>query len=308
MPELPEAETVRRALEQYLIGAKISRVECRRKTLRGPIPEDLGQKLTGAHMQSLSRRGKYIVIHFDNGYDMIVHLGMSGTLRIYEDKPKADSDSATSNGGYGNTGYEVKKHNHVLFYLESDEVLVYNDPRRFGQIFLSPQDQTYALDIFSKMGPEPLSDQFSPNYLAGGLARRKGPVKSVLLDQKLVAGLGNIYVCEALYRSGIDPTTPSNQLAAQEERVAALHRAIIEVLEDAIAAGGSSLKDYKSTDGSPGYFQHHFAVYGKAGRECPDCTCPARDGARVDNLENNQGIRQIVQAGRSSFYCPVRQK
>ena len=290
MPELPEVETVRLALEQTVAGKTIGNVRVMRCDLRTRIPTDFERKLIASRIQSISRRGKYLQVHLSDGYVMVIHLGMSGTLEFHP-------DSGT---------FEPDIHDHVIFSLSNGLSLVYSDPRRFGQIYILEAERIADTAPFKTMGPEPMGKDFTADYISKALHAKKGPIKNALMDQKVVAGLGNIYVCEALFYAGISPKRKAGTIAGR--RSERLCRSIRDVLEKAIEAGGSSLKDYKKVDGSPGYFQHSFAVYDRTGRSCPGCDCIAKDRPRVDNISDGKGVRQIVQAGRSTFYCPVRQR
>jgi formamidopyrimidine-DNA glycosylase len=264
MPELPEVETTVRGLARVLEGRRITRVEARRADLRRAFPEDLGQRLTGARVTSLGRRAKYGLIHTDRDDTMIFHLGMSGSWRI---------DHAT-----------LGKHDHLLLETDEGKRLALNDPRRFGSVDLVP---THALDkwpAFKALGPEPFG--LDPRILHKRLSGRSAAIKLLLGDQRIVAGLGNIYVCEALYRAGIHPKRAGGSVSLN--RLKRLVRAVEEVLGEAIEAGGSSLKDFASPDGELGYFSKSFAVYDREGQPC------ACDGT----------VKRIVQGGRSTFYCP----
>jgi formamidopyrimidine-DNA glycosylase len=282
MPELPEVETVRRGLEPVLSGRTILRVEARRPDLRWPLPPDLGPRLTGARVTALRRRSKYLLVDLDSGETMILHLGMSGRILV----------SGAQVGRFHHELASPGKHDHVVLDVEGGARVVFNDARRFGSIDLAP---TRALDghrLLAGLGPEPLGNGFHAGWLGARLAGRFTPVKAALLDQRLVAGLGNIYVCEALWRAGVSPLRLAGAIA--EPEVARLVTAVRTVLDDAIAAGGSSLRDYRQADGELGYFQHAFAVYGRAGEPCRRPGC---DGV----------IARDVQAGRSSFHCPTCQ-
>ena len=290
MPELPEVETVCRALDSTMRNRIIKHVEVKRRDLRVPVPDDFENRVAGAKIISLTRRGKYILVYLDNGNGFVIHLGMSGVIAFH---PSRDE-------------YIPAMHDHIVFETNTDSVFTFNDPRRFGQIISFSQGEEGRISALAAMGPEPLSDDFTAAYLAGELKRRKGPVKGALMDQSLIAGLGNIYVCEALYYAGISPRRKSATI--QGKRAEKLAASIRTVLGKAIEAGGSSLRDYKNVDGAPGYFQHHFAVYDKKGRACPDCICQAKDSALLENLENNRGIKHIVQSGRSTFFCSIKQR
>lgn len=276
MPELPEVETVCRGLRPHLEGRRLVRAEARRPDLRVPLPENFARRMTGREVSAVARRAKYILAHLDGGETMVVHLGMSGRMVIL-------ADGASASGS---------PHDHVLFETDLGERVIFNDPRRFGLITLVETDALDEHRLFAEMGPEPLGNAFSGALLAERFAGRRAPVKAALLDQRVVAGLGNIYVCESLYQAGIAPTRPAGGLSAAEcDRLA---RAVRDVLARAIAAGGSSLRDYVQASGELGYFQHSFAVYGREGEPCPGCDCGA-------------GVHRIVQSNRSTFYCAARQ-
>lgn len=280
MPELPEVEIVKRALEPAMVGRRVEALIFHRADLRFALPLDLPGRMEGRRIDSLLRRGKYIVGLSENGVGFVLHLGMSGVIRI---EPAG--------------GARVhEKHDHVEFYMQGGPRIVLNDPRRFGFLDMVERARWADYPALAAMGPEPLGNNFNAGVLSRALAGRKGPVKTVLLDQRVVAGLGNIYVCESLYRAGIDPRRAACDLSADE--CEALAAAIRQVLLDAIEAGGSSLKDYKHTDGKLGYFQTSFAVYDRAGQGCGRCDC---------DIVETGGVRRIVQAGRSTFYCSHRQ-
>lgn len=281
MPELPEVETVRGGLEKAMAGLRIREVTVNRAGLRLPFPADMAAYLAGRRAERILRRGKYVVMLFDGEQAGILHLGMSGRVRIYAP----------------GQGYEPVPHDHLVMILEDGAHVVLNDARRFGFFVFLPSVRWEREPPFLSMGPEPLEAGFDGPALKARLAGRKGPVKTALLDQGVVAGVGNIYACEALYQAGIDPARPAGGLSDEEAQ--ALARAIQDVLARAIAAGGSTLKDYQKTDGSLGYFQYMFGVYDRAGQGCPDCDC---------SPEKTGGIRRIVQGGRSTFYCSRRQK
>lgn len=284
MPELPEVETVRRGLAQSIIGKSFSSVEVRRKDLRIPVPGNLASAIEGCRVEDIIRRGKYIVIFPGGAPAMILHLGMSGRVDILKGKAGKTSSS----------DYKPQKHDHVIFTMDNGTKVIFNDPRRFGMLYLTPVSDWEGSKPFSAMGPEPLEPKFDGTTLEENLRGRKGNIKSALLDQGVVAGVGNIYACEALFLAGIHPERQAGSVKGKE--AGKLADAIRSVLEKAIEAGGSSLKDYRKTDGSLGYFQHSFSVYEKEGHKCPGCTC------------KNNRVRRIVQAGRSTFFCPVKQK
>ncbi|MFO1143104.1 MAG: bifunctional DNA-formamidopyrimidine glycosylase/DNA-(apurinic or apyrimidinic site) lyase [Amaricoccus sp.] len=281
MPELPEVETVRRGLEPVLAGRRIAAAEVRRPDLRWPFPKGLAKRLRGRRVEALRRRSKYLLADLDGGETLIVHLGMSGRLLV----------SGAPVGTFHHPHPAPEKHDHVVLDVEGGARVTLNDARRFGAVDLWPTDRLEEHRLLAGLGPEPLGNAFDGAYLAGRLAGRRTPVKAVLSDQRVVAGLGNIYVCEALWRARISPLRLAGDVTTEEAE--ALVRAVRAVLEDAISAGGSSLKDYRRADGELGYFQHSFAVYGRAGEDCP----------RGDGV-----IARVVQSGRSSFLCPACQR
>ena len=268
MPELPEVETTVRGLAKVLKGRRIDRVEMRREDLRRAFPKDLGQRLTGATVTGLGRRAKYGLIHTDRDDTMVFHLGMSGSWRINR--------------------AELEKHDHLLLETDEGTRLALNDPRRFGSVDLVPTTELPEWPPFKALGPEPLD--LTTNELKRRLAGRSAAIKLLLLDQSIVAGLGNIYVCEALFRAGIHPTRAGGSISF--DRLKRLVPAIHDVLDEAISAGGSTLKDFASPDGELGYFSKRFDVYDREGQPC-------RCGGTV---------RRIVQGGRSTFYCPTCQR
>ncbi|QHQ36634.1 bifunctional DNA-formamidopyrimidine glycosylase/DNA-(apurinic or apyrimidinic site) lyase [Algicella marina] len=278
MPELPEVETVRRGLKPAMEGQSIARTEVRRPDLRWRFPDRMAERLSGVRVNNLRRRSKVLILDLDSRESLLVHLGMSGRMLIEGEMP----------GGFHLPQSAPGKHDHVIFNMESGTRITFNDPRRFGAMDLWP---TFALDkhrFFRKLGPEPLSNNFNGPYLVERLQGKKAPIKAALLDQRIVCGLGNIYVCEALWRSGIAPTLPAGDVT--EDRLEALIGHIRTTLEEAIEAGGSSLKDYRKADGELGYFQHSFAVYGREGEPCQRKGCAG-------------SIDRIAQSGRSTFCC-----
>ncbi len=291
MPELPEVETVRRALEMTIDNASFEDVAIDRFDLRFPLRTDFADIITGRRIQNIDRRGKYILINTisKNGDDaaiLSIHLGMSGNVFVRDGQMR---------------GYNRRKHDHLLFQMSNDRTMIFNDPRRFGYIEYYPGIDANEFACRKKLGPEPLNDNFGPERLRASLSSRKGPIKNVLLDQSVVAGLGNIYVCEALYDAGIRPDRSAASLTKDE--CGRLVPAIRDVLGRAIMAGGSTLKDYTHIDGGTGYFQHSFSVYGRDGLVCPDCECKTSTGQeKKDNC-----IIRIVQSGRSTYYCPYKQ-
>ncbi len=272
MPELPEVETVMRGLMPVMVGQKIVQADVRRDGLRWPFPARFAQRLTGVRVLGMQRRAKYILMALEGGESLLVHLGMSGKVTIDESGVQPPA-----------------KHDHVVLDMENGMRIMFNDPRRFGALDLLETATLAQHKLLAALGPEPLGNGFNPAYFGTRLKGRKTPIKSAMLDQKIVAGLGNIYVCEALWRAGIAPQTPSAALGPA--RVSTLVGHIRNVLAEAIAAGGSSLKDYRQANGALGYFQHSFKTYGREGAPClkPDCSGK---------------IARITQSGRSSFYCP----
>jgi formamidopyrimidine-DNA glycosylase len=282
VPELPEVETVRRGLAPAMEGRRIGRVEVRRPDLRWPFPVRMAERLAGARVEHLGRRSKYLLAGLDTGETLIVHLGMSGRLLIAE-RPV---------GKFHFVWPAAEKHDHVLLEIEGGTRITFNDARRFGAMDLWPTEALGAHPLLARLGPEPLGNAFNADWLAARMAGRRTSVKAVLLDQHAVAGLGNIYVCEALWRAGIAPQRQAGDVLATE--IEGLVHAVRHVLEDAIAAGGSSFRDYRRADGELGYFQHAFAVYGRTGEPCRKPGCGGT-------------IARLVQSGRSSFYCPACQ-
>lgn len=281
MPELPEVETVRRGLEKDAVGRTIQDIKVNRRDLRFPLPDSFEKTIKDKRIDSFLRRGKYVLVVFDSEDVMVLHLGMSGRIRIFGPEEP----------------YMARKHDHVVMGLDNGCTIVFEDPRRFGYILLTRKENWDMQLPFVAMGPEPLGNGFSGEYLKQKFEGRRVPAKTALLDQRMVAGLGNIYVCEALYRAGIHPARLISDISMEE--CEALARHIKDVLQDAIKAGGSTLRDYQKTDGSLGYFQYSFGVYDREGHPCPDCDCA---------YEDTGGVKRITQSGRSSFYCETRQK
>ena len=273
MPELPEVETVRVALEPVISGQTIESVRLTRDNLRWPLPEHLDKRLLGRRCSVPKRRSKYILIDLSDEETLLIHLGMSGAIRLYEQKPN------------------FAKHDHFSVELTSGQWVVFSDPRRFGHLDLFASDATCKHPLLSGLGVEPLSDEFTDSVLASLMKGRTTPIKSALLDQRLIAGLGNIYVSEALFRAGISPRRKAGTIAGQRAR--RLTEAIKVVLREAINAGGTSLRNHIQPGGEIGYFVQDLRVYGQAGQPCVDC---------------GQGIKQIIQSGRSSFYCSSCQR
>ena len=282
MPELPEVETVRTGLAPALEGRRLVKVETRRGDLRRPFPKNFATRLTGRRVLALRRRAKYILAELDGGETLVIHLGMSGRMAVYAGNKTRKAGAEAAGGG---------KHDHVVFETDAPATIVFTDHRRFGLMTLLPTETLEDDTLFAGLGIEPLSNGFHAAYLAEALKGKKTPIKSALLDQRVIAGIGNIYACEALFRAHISPKKLAGSLS--KDAIAALAPAIKKVLTEAIAAGGSTLRDYKKADGELGYFQHAFQVYGREGEVCPHC------GGR---------IARLVQAGRSTFYCPKCQK
>ena len=283
MPELPEVETVRRGLLPVMEGRLITNAAVNRPDLRWPFPVGMADRLTGKRVNTLRRRSKYILADLDSGETLIIHLGMSGRLLI----------SGALLGNFHHDHPNPAKHDHVVLDMESGARVTFNDARRFGSMDLIETDRADTHPLLANIGPEPFGNGFSGPYLVDRLKSRNTPIKSALLDQSIVAGLGNIYVCEVLFRARISPTRKAGQIASA--RVAGLVPIIRDVLTEAIEAGGSSLRDYRQTDGELGYFQHAFKVYGREGAPCVTPSCAST-------------IARLVQSGRSSFHCPTCQK
>ncbi|MCC6303985.1 MAG: bifunctional DNA-formamidopyrimidine glycosylase/DNA-(apurinic or apyrimidinic site) lyase [Rhodobacteraceae bacterium] len=283
MPELPEVETVRRGLAPVLEGRCILAAEARRADLRAPLPDRLGERLAGARVTGLGRRAKYLLAGLDRGETLLIHLGMTGRILV----------AGAVLGDYHHRHAAPGRHDHLVLDLEGGQRVTFNDPRRFGLLDLWPSATLAAHPLLAALGPEPLGNAFGADELARALAGRRTPVKAALLDQRVVAGLGNIYAAEALHRAGIAPWRPAGRIAPR--RIAALAAAIRAVLLEAIAAGGSSLRDFRHADGELGHFQHAFRVYDREGRPCPTPGCTGT-------------IRRTLQGGRSSFHCPRCQR
>jgi len=286
MPELPEVETVRLGLQPVMEGFRLTDVETRRGDLRVPFPKDFVARTKGRRVRSLRRRAKYILADLDSGETLVIHLGMSGRMSVYAQGKQRKLgnyvyDTPPAGAGSG-------KHDHVVFETDAPARIIFNDNRRFGLMALVETGRLEEDKLFKGIGIEPLSNGFNTNYLAKVLDGKKTPIKSALLDQRLIAGLGNIYVSEALFRAGISPKRLAGSV--KRERLPGLVTAIKKVLKDAIAAGGSTLRDHAQATGDPGNFQHHFLVYGREGKPC--------------KLGCKGTVKRIVQAGRSTFYCP----
>jgi formamidopyrimidine-DNA glycosylase len=292
MPELPEVETVRRGLEPVMQGARFEHVEARRRDLRWPLPKDFVARLEGHTVTGLGRRAKYLLADLSSGEVLLMHLGMSGSFRVHHDgSEKASGKNYRERRPHG-------AHDHVVFHMSSGALITFNDPRRFGSMKLVPRTKLDEEPLLRALGPEPLGNEFDAAMLARACRGKKASLKAALSDQRVVAGLGNIYVCEALWRARLSPkrraATITSRTGEPNARALALVEGIRAVLNDAIRAGGSSLRDHRRTDGELGLFQHHFAVYDRAGERCP-----RRDGGT---------IRRIVQGARATFFCPVCQR
>jgi formamidopyrimidine-DNA glycosylase len=292
MPELPEVEIVRRGLERVMVGARVDKVELRRADIRFPFPPGFAVRLSGRRILGLGRRAKYLLFQLDSDETLIAHLGMSGSFRI-------EKAATSTPGEFHHERSKDPKHDHVVLRLDNGCVITYNDPRRFGFMDLATTAALEKHPRLTGLGAEPLAPEFDADRLASLFAGSRAPLKAALLDQRRIAGLGNIYVCEALFRARLIPTRPANVLAnargAPTRAAAALAAAIRDVLEEAIEAGGSTLRDHRQTNGELGYFQHAFRVYDREGLPCVRARC--------------RGIvARITGSGRSTFYCPVCQK
>jgi formamidopyrimidine-DNA glycosylase len=288
MPELPEVETVRRGLAPVMEGERFAKVEVRRGDLRWPLPKGFAQKLNGKTVQGLGRRAKYLLADLSSGDVLLMHLGMSGSFRVGKE---------SAQGIYYHERSKSTAHDHVVFHMSNGATVTFNDPRRFGSMKLVPRARLDEEPLLRSLGPEPLGNEFEAATLAKACAGKKTSLKAALSDQRVVAGLGNIYVCEALFRARLSPKRFASTIAdgngKPNEHAEKLVDAIKAVLRDAIEAGGSSLRDHRRADGSLGDFQHNFQVYDREGEPCPSC---------------KGKIKRIVQGGRSTFYCPSCQK
>jgi formamidopyrimidine-DNA glycosylase len=293
MPELPEVETVRRGLEPAMDGARFAKVEVRRGDLRWPLPADFAKLLQGKAVTGLGRRAKYLLADLSSGDVLIMHLGMSGSFHVFRE------DGAKALGRYYHERAQHAAHDHVVFHMSSGSIVTFNDPRRFGSMKIVARDKLDDEPLLRGLGPEPLGNEFDAAMLARACRGKRTSLKAALLDQRIVAGLGNIYVCEALHRARLSPlrlaSTIATRAGAPNQRAEGLVEAIKAVLNAAIKDGGSSLRDHKLTDGELGMFQHHFRVYGREGEKCREPGCSGV-------------IKRIVQNGRSTFYCPACQK
>src|SRR5712671_4095054 len=293
MPELPEVETVRRGLAPVMEGARFVEVVANRGDLRWPLPKDFVQRLKGQTVSGLGRRAKYLLADLSSGEVLVMHLGMSGSFRVEQDS------GVVTPGAYYHDRSKDLAHDHVVFRMSSGATIRFNDPRRFGSMKLVARTKLDEEPLLRELGPEPLGNEFDAAMLAAACRGKNTSLKAALSDQKVVAGLGNIYVCEALHRARLSPKRQASTIAtragAPTARAEVLVGAIKAVLQDAIKAGGSSLRDHRQTDGELGYFQHHFRVYDREGARCVTPGC-------------NGTVKRIVQSGRSTFYCPTCQK
>jgi formamidopyrimidine-DNA glycosylase len=291
MPELPEVETVRMGLAPAMEGARFKQVEVRQRRLRWPLPKDFEKRLQGQKVEGLGRRAKYLLADLSSGDVLLMHLGMSGSMRLRRNGQQVLGDPRY---------FEIakdEKHDHVVFHMSNGATITFNDPRRFGSMKIVPRAKLDSEPLLRNLGPEPLGNEFDAGMLAKACAGKKTSLKAALSDQRVVAGLGNIYVCEALFRARLSPKRQASTIADRNgkpnDRARTLVEAIKATLHDAIKAGGSSLRDHRRADGSLGDFQHKFQVYDREGEPCPHC---------------KGKIKRIVQTGRSTFYCPKCQK
>jgi len=293
MPELPEVETVRRGLQPAMEGSRITRLELRRKDLRFPFQPDFAGRLQGRVITSLGRRAKYLLADLDSGDVLLMHLGMSGSFRV------VSNENNVMPGAFHHPRSDERAHDHVVFHMSSGPSVIYNDPRRFGFMRIFARSEIDQEPFLKDIGPEPLGNAFDAALLASATAGKKTSLKAALLDQRVVAGLGNIYVCEALFRSHLSPRRLAATLATKKgeptDHSRRLVIAIHEVLNQAIKAGGSSLRDHRQTDGELGYFQHSFQVYDREGEPCQTDGCSGI-------------VKRFVQNGRSTFWCPKCQR
>jgi formamidopyrimidine-DNA glycosylase len=298
MPELPEVETVRRGLAPVMEGARFVAVVANRGDLRWPLPKDFVQRLKGQTVSGLGRRAKYLLADLSSGDVLVMHLGMSGSFRVERDTAQGDSGTVTAGAYYHDRSKDLV-HDHVVFRMSSGATVRFNDPRRFGSMKLVPRAKLDEEPLLRALGPEPLGNEFDAAMLAKACQAKNTSLKAALLDQRVVAGLGNIYVCEAFSRALLSPKRKASTIAdrrgAPNDRAVRLVDAIKAVLQDAIQAGGSSLRDHRRTDGELGMFQHNFRVYDREGKPCPTRGCKGI-------------IKRIVQNGRSTFFCPVCQR
>jgi formamidopyrimidine-DNA glycosylase len=292
MPELPEVETVMRGLIPVLVGRRITRVDLHRSGLRFPFPRQFSTRLNGREIRGLTRRAKYILVNLDDGHLVLIHLGMTGRFTVQGDTSKSLGEfyhqSGTAHSGSG-------PHDHVVITLDDGVCVVYTDPRRFGIMDMLHESELTTHKLLKGIGVEPLGIEFNSGYLAGKFRTKKAPLKAALLDQRIIAGLGNIYVSEALHRAGLSPRRAAGTLVRKSDRLDELVRHIRDILQEAILAGGSTLQDFASANGTEGAYQQRFAVYDREGESCQKPGC-------------NGTIRRIVQSGRSTFYCATCQR
>jgi formamidopyrimidine-DNA glycosylase len=293
MPELPEVETVRRGLEPAMVGARFTKVAQRRPDLRFPFPERFAERLEGQEVTALGRRAKYLLADLSSGEVLVMHLGMSGRFLVAQD------GTSRMPGEFHHEHGAASAHDHVVFSLSNGATMTYNDTRRFGFMDLVPRAEIETCKHFARMGIEPLGNELSGETIARLFANKRTPLKAALLDQRLIAGLGNIYVCEALFRTGLHPEAPAGSLADKKGRPTEQARRLADIIRDvlgeAVEAGGSTLRDHARVDGSLGYFQHSFRVYDREGMACVAPGCAGT-------------VTRLVQSGRSTFYCPICQK
>jgi len=304
MPELPEVETVRRGLEPAMAGKRFIKVEVRRGDLRWPLPKDFAQRLKGRTVTGIGRRAKYLLADLSSGEVLLMHLGMSGSFHVFREKDR-------QLGRYHHQHEKHVSHDHVVFHMSSGAIVTFNDPRRFGSMKLVARSKLDDEPLLKGLGPEPLGNAFDAAMLARACHGKKTSLKAALLDQRLVAGLGNIYVCEALFRAHLSPKRMASTIADRNggpnQRAELLVEAIKAVLSEAIKDGGSSLRDHRLTDGDLGMFQHNFRVYDREGEPCPPPYPPPQAGEGREWARSGT-VKRIVQNGRSTFYCPVCQK
>lgn len=292
MPELPEVETVRRGLAEVMEGRRVERIEVRRYDLRIPVPDDFIDRLQGRTLEKLGRRAKYLVGEFDDGTVLLAHLGMSGRM-VIQSPDRPDGAPGEPVGDFTHDPGRHSAHEHIVFHVGNGTAIRFSDPRRFGLMTLTDRAGFAEHKLIKHLGPEPTGPEFTGPVLAARLKGKNTPIKAALLDQRVVAGVGNIYACEALYAAGLSPRRKASTV--QGARADGLAGAVRDVLDVAIAAGGSSLKDHVAPTGELGYFQHSFKVYGREGEPCPGCDCGGT-------------VQRLVQSGRSTFFCAKRQR
>jgi formamidopyrimidine-DNA glycosylase len=301
MPELPEVETVRRGLAPAMAGARFTKVEVHRGDLRWPLPKDFAQRLEGKAVTGIGRRAKYLLADLSSGDVLLMHLGMSGSFYVFQEKNEKirRPQARAAVGRHHHERSQHVAHDHVVFHMSSGAIVTFNDPRRFGSMKILAREKLDAEPLLSRLGPEPLGSEFDAAMLARACKGKRTSLKAALSDQRVVAGLGNIYVCEALHRARLSPkrlaSTIATRSGAPNERAERLVEAIKAVLKQAIKDGGSSLRNHRLTDGDLGMFQHHFRVYDREGKRCPTPGCSGT-------------VKRIVQNGRSTFFCPSCQE